>query len=185
MEKCRRPDENALVHSRQQEDQRRGDRLVREEDTIHTHLPHKAVVRDQQKKLRQIERERRQLVARQEREARDQQAFLEALARHEAAARIRKAQEAEDRRILRDQEKELRWTEKLAEKHAEKQKRASAIHAKNAEVTLQKSLRGARIVAFDGVLPSFLDEEYQYRKQASADFLEVITSDNQMRCMRD
>ena len=108
---CRRPDGNALVHSRQQEDQRRGDRLVREEDAIHTNLPH----------LQQIERERRQLIARQEDERRRQeravrdQAGLEAIARHEAAARVRKAQEAEDRRISREQEKELRRIEKLAD----------------------------------------------------------------------
>ena len=118
---CRRPDGNALVHSRQQEDQRRGDRLVREEDAIHTNLPHKAVVRDQRKQLQQIERERRQLIARQEDERRRQeravrdQAGLEAIARHEAAARVRKAQEAEDRRISREQEKELRRIEKLAD----------------------------------------------------------------------
>ncbi|KAH9203140.1 hypothetical protein DL95DRAFT_419284, partial [Leptodontidium sp. 2 PMI_412] len=54
-----------------------------------------------------------------------------------------------------------------------------------AQKTQQKSLADGRIVAFDGVLPSFLDEEYQYMKQASADFPEEITSDIQMRCMKD
>ena len=49
----------------------------------------------------------------------------------------------------------------------------------------QKSLIEGRIIPFDGVLPSFLDEEYKSRKQASADFPEEITSDIQMRCMRD
>ena len=49
----------------------------------------------------------------------------------------------------------------------------------------QRSLTEGRVVAFDGVLPSFLDEEYQYKKQASTNFPEDITSCNQMRCMRD
>jgi len=48
----------------------------------------------------------------------------------------------------------------------------------------QKSLIEGRIVAFNGVLPSFLDEEYQYIKQASTDFPERITSNIQMGCMK-
>lgn len=49
----------------------------------------------------------------------------------------------------------------------------------------QRSLTEGGVVAFDGVLPSFLDEEYQDKKQASTNFPEDITSCNQMRCMRD
>ena len=62
------------------------------------------------------------------------------------------------------------------------QRYETALQAQNAQ---QKSLSEGRISAFDGVLPSFLDEEYQYMKQASADFPEEITSYNQMKCMRD
>jgi len=43
VEECGRADENGLVHSRQQEEQRRGDRLVREEAATQTLLPHKAI----------------------------------------------------------------------------------------------------------------------------------------------
>ena len=62
------------------------------------------------------------------------------------------------------------------------QRHKAALEAQKAQ---QKSLTDGRIVAFDGVLPSFLDEEYQYMKQASADFPEEITSDIQMRRMKD
>jgi hypothetical protein len=41
-----------------------------------------------------------------------------------------------------------------------------------------------RVVAFDGILPSFLEEEYQYMKQASADFPEIITPSIQMECIK-
>jgi hypothetical protein len=60
-------------------------------------------------------------------------------------------------------------------------RRRSIADARRAQ---QKSLTEGRIVAFDGVLPSFLDEEYQYMKQASTDFPERITSDIQMGCMK-
>jgi hypothetical protein len=40
------------------------------------------------------------------------------------------------------------------------------------------------IVTFDGVLPSFLYEEFQYMNQASTIFPEEITLYNQMGCMR-
>jgi hypothetical protein len=49
----------------------------------------------------------------------------------------------------------------------------------------QRLLTAGRIIAFDGALPSFLDEEYQFMKQASADFPEEISAYNQMKCMRD
>ncbi|KAH9204589.1 hypothetical protein DL95DRAFT_114071 [Leptodontidium sp. 2 PMI_412] len=53
VEECRWPEENSLAYSRQQEGQRRGDRLVREEAVTQTLLPHKAIdaeVRVQQKR---------------------------------------------------------------------------------------------------------------------------------------
>ncbi|KAL5350975.1 hypothetical protein ACLOAV_004548 [Pseudogymnoascus australis] len=62
------------------------------------------------------------------------------------------------------------------------QRHKTALDAQKAQ---RKSLTDGCIVAFDGVLSSFLDEEFQYMKQASADFPEGITSDTQMTCMRD
>jgi hypothetical protein len=44
-----------------------------------------------------------------------------------------------------------------------------------AQKAQQRSLTGQRIVAFDGPIPSFLDQEYQYIKQASSNFPELIT----------
>jgi hypothetical protein len=58
----------------------------------------------------------------------------------------------------------------------------AALRAQKAQ---QRSLTEGRITAFDGVLPSFLDKEYQYMKQASTEFPEETTSDIQMRCIRD
>jgi hypothetical protein len=49
----------------------------------------------------------------------------------------------------------------------------------------QRSLTGQQIVAFDGPIPSFLDQEYQYMKQASSTFPEMITPAIQMSCMKD
>jgi hypothetical protein len=49
----------------------------------------------------------------------------------------------------------------------------------------QRSLAGQRVIAFDGPIPSFLDQEYQYMKQASSTFPEMITLSIQMSCMKD
>ncbi|KAH7402988.1 hypothetical protein BKA64DRAFT_668103 [Cadophora sp. MPI-SDFR-AT-0126] len=48
----------------------------------------------------------------------------------------------------------------------------------------QKSLAEQRIVAYDGPIPSFLDQEYQYMRQASTTFPEAITPSIQMSCMK-
>ena len=53
------------------------------------------------------------------------------------------------------------------------------------KLRLQQDKTEGYIIAFDGALPSFLAEEYQYMKLASVDFPEEITSDIQMRCMKD
>jgi hypothetical protein len=84
-----------LVCSRQQEEQRRGDRLVREEAATQTVLRHKAIVaqdadvRLQQKRSIFHQQEEQH---RKDRQARDEPA-MQALLRHEAAARARKAEE--------------------------------------------------------------------------------------------
>jgi hypothetical protein len=48
----------------------------------------------------------------------------------------------------------------------------------------QRPVTDPGIVAFDGPILSFLDEEYQYMKQASATFPEVITPSIQMVCIK-
>jgi hypothetical protein len=42
-----------------------------------------------------------------------------------------------------------------------------------------------RIQAYEGPVPSFLEEEYHYMRQASATFPEVITPSIQMSCIKD
>jgi hypothetical protein len=48
----------------------------------------------------------------------------------------------------------------------------------------QKSLTEGRILAFEGPVPSFLEEEFQYMKQASTTFPQKITPSIQMSCMK-
>jgi hypothetical protein len=145
----RRADKNGLVRSRQQEEQRRGDRLVREEAATQALLRHKAIVaqdaedRLQQKRaiFHQQEEQRRK-----DRQARDESA-MRAHLRHEAAARARKAEEhrlaeesklamirkedqlAEERRLLRIKErgqKELLSLEQPDKRRTEREARDQA-----------------------------------------------------------
>ncbi|RDL37295.1 uncharacterized protein BP5553_04728 [Venustampulla echinocandica] len=151
--------------------------------------------------------EQMQLLARQqddqrrrEREARDRACLL-AHERHEAAAKAKKVQEAEERklaklrktdqkqalRVQKEQERRLREEQRVATQRSREEKqllRDQEDDQRRLDRQAQDEAEG-RIVAFDGVLPSFLDEEYQYMKQASTTFPEKITSDIQMRCMRD
>jgi hypothetical protein len=55
----------------------------------------------------------------------------------------------------------------------------------NAQRAQQKSLTEGRIQAYEGPVPSFLEEEYHYMKQASATFPEAITPSIQMSCIKD
>jgi hypothetical protein len=94
-EECRRADKNGLVYSRQQEEQRRGDRLVREEAATQTLLPHKAIVaQDAEVRLQQKRSifHQQEEQHRKDRQAPDESAMRAPL-RHEAAARARKAEE--------------------------------------------------------------------------------------------
>jgi hypothetical protein len=75
----------------------------------------------------------------------------------------------------RDQEKRDEAGRQAIQRHK------AVLQAQKAE---QRLLTERRIVAFDGVLPSFLQEEYQYMKQASADFPELVTPSIQMECMK-
>ncbi|KFZ17843.1 hypothetical protein V501_01527, partial [Pseudogymnoascus sp. VKM F-4519 (FW-2642)] len=61
------------------------------------------------------------------------------------------------------------------------QRHKAVLQAQKAQ---EKSLTEGRLVAFDGILPSFLEKEYQYMKQASTDFPEEITSSIQIGCIR-
>ncbi|KAH8800697.1 hypothetical protein F5884DRAFT_534125 [Xylogone sp. PMI_703] len=86
---------------------------------------------------------------------------------------------------VRSLQEEVHRQDRLRRDEAGRQALQRHKTALQAQESQHKSLTEGRIVAFDGVLPSFLDEEYQYMKQASTDFPEEITSDIQMGCMRD
>lgn len=58
----------------------------------------------------------------------------------------------------------------------------SSSHPRRAQPS---SLTDQRPAAYDGPIPSFLDQEYQYMRQATSDFPELITSAIQMSCMKD
>ena len=58
----------------------------------------------------------------------------------------------------------------------------SSSHPRRAQT---RSLTDQRPPAYDGPIPSFLDQEYQYKRQASSDFPELITSAIQMSCIKD
>jgi hypothetical protein len=100
----------------------------------------------------------------------------------------------QEQRIKDDQ---LRESSRLARQRAWQEQRVKddeLLERYRLERLRDRELRGLRlqqdvaegcIVAFDGVLPSFLEEEYQYIKQGSADFPERITLNIQIRCIRD
>jgi hypothetical protein len=114
---------------------------------------------------------------------------MQAFLRYEAD----NAQDADYQRQarLREAGQKQSWEEERRRKDRETREEAGrqAIQRHKAylqaQKTQQKSLEAGHLIAFDGVLPSFLDEEYQYMKQASTDFPENIGSKIQMGCMRD
>lgn len=53
-----------------------------------------------------------------------------------------------------------------------------------AEKVQQQALKEGHVVAFDSILPSFLEEEYQYMKQTSTEFPELITASIRIECIK-
>lgn len=161
---------------------RKGDgkptRAVQEEQRAKQRARHEQRVKDDQ--LRESKRLARQR-AWQEQRVKDEQ-LLESY-------RLAKLRDAELRKLrLRRDEQQSRITHAQEKGYRDDagiqafQRHEAALQAQK---TQQRSLTEGHIAAFDGILPSFLNEEYQYMKQASSTFPEEITSYNQMRCMRD
>ena len=140
---------------------------------------YKRVLRDQKLELRRAEK-------RERRSATQARKAGETLLREEVQRqRNQRSLGIVQRQAVRDQQEEVHRHDREKRDEAGRQaiqRHRSTLQAQKAQ---QKSLTEGRIVAFDGTLPSFLDEEYQYMKQASADFPEEISAYNQMRCMRD
>jgi hypothetical protein len=152
-------------------------------------LEHQRV--EQRRKERQVRDElERQRDEQRRRERRLQDTLqIQALLHHKA----NKAQETEYQRLtsLREAEQKRTQEDEKCQRDRENRDKAgrraiqrhkAALQAQKAQ---QKSLTEERIVTFDGILPSFLQEEYQYIQQASTNFPEKISSNIQMRCMRD
>jgi hypothetical protein len=148
----------------QQEEQRRRDRQARDELGMRAHLRYEAAI-DAQKAQEKLVREAVLCVNVEDRS-------------NKRAIRIVQAQAP---RTLQDDHRR-RDREQRDEAGARALQRHKA--TVQAERVQQKALTEGRVVAFDGVLPSFLEEEYQYMKQASTDFPEKITSSIRMESMR-
>jgi hypothetical protein len=92
--------------------------------------------------------------------------------------------EKEQRRVLDLQQDEQRRNDRDQRDDAGMQAHLRHEADTQARRIQQKSLTQERILAFEGPVRSFLDEEYQYMRQASTTFPEAITLSIQMLCMK-
>jgi hypothetical protein len=149
----------------------------------------KQALRDQKNELRQVGKRKRDA------------AQTEASLRYESAVRAKKVGDEllRERAVRQRDERSLDVAQRQALRSLQEedhrrdrgrrdeagiqaiQRHKAALEAQKAQ---QKSVTEGRIVAFDGVLPSFLEEEYQYMKRASTNFPEIITPTIQMECIR-
>jgi hypothetical protein len=151
--------EQRRVLELQQDEQRRKDRQVRDESAMRAHLRHKAAVEAQKAE--------------------------EKLVREEAEGqRLRRAIAVDERQALRSLQEDHRRNDREQRDDAGMQAHLRHKAIAQARRIQQKSLAEQRIVAYDGPIPSFLDQEYQYMRQASTTFPEAITSSIQMSCMK-
>jgi hypothetical protein len=196
--------EQKQLLARQKEDQRRREREARDRACLEALARHEAAakvkkaqeaeehklakhreaerrkaLRDQEKELRQIEKRERGSAARAKKV--EDELLRERVERQRderslgvIQRRVSQSVQEEGRRRNREQRDE-------AGARALQRHKANAVQAQKGR---QEALRDGRVVAFDGILPSFLEEEHQYMKQASTDFPETITPSIQMVCMR-
>jgi hypothetical protein len=110
-------------------------------------------------------------------------------------AKLREEQEMEERRLvmLSDLERKrmLAYQQDEQRRRDRQARDESAMRARlrheadtQAQRIQQRPPTQERIVAYDGPIPSFLDQEYQYMRQASTTFPEEITPSIQMSCMK-
>jgi hypothetical protein len=148
---------------RQQDEQRRVDRQRRDESAMQAHLRHKAAAEAQKQQDRQLR---------------------EVASHEEARTRtIQRAIRVDERRALQRLQDDHRRQDRYHRDRAGMQAHLRHEALAQAQRVQQKSQTQVQTLAFDGVLPSFLDQEYQYMKQASTNFPEMITPSIQMECM--
>jgi hypothetical protein len=188
----------------QQEEQRHKDRQARDESTIQAHLRHKAAVAKDRQAQNEAARQASlyREAAKQEQSTRDRQSQEEADRRCKAAKQAQKTQDRllredterqklqraidiDQRQVQRSLLKDQYYQERVQRDFAglEANIRHEAIAC--AQRLQQKSLSDGDILAFDGPVPSFLEAEYLYMRQASTNFPEEITPSIQMSCMKD
>ncbi len=185
---------------RQRDEQRRRERQVQDElkRQRDERRRRKRQLQDELKRQRDERRRRtRQLQdelerQRDERRRRERQVQdelgIQALLRHKAD----KAQDAECQRQARLQEAGQKRAQEDERRRKDREDRDEAGRqaiqrhkaSLQAQKAQQKSLTVGPLIAFEGVLPSFLEEEFQYMKEASTNFPEDITSYIQMGCIR-
>jgi hypothetical protein len=149
----------------QQDERRREARQAQDSFTMAALLQHEASLETQKRQDRQIRGE-----------------VLYEEARSQNIERVARINERRDLKILQDKHRRRERAHQDMASAQAFQRHKAALQAQRAQ---QKSTSEGRIIAFNSVLPSFLDKEYQYMKQASADFPEKIDSNIQIRCMRD
>ena len=159
-----RDTERKRVFRQQQDEERRLGRQARDESSMQAHLRHEAVAEAQ--KL--------------------QGALLREVAfRNEARDRaVQKALRVDERRAVQRLQDDRRQQDRDNRDRAGLQAHLRHDALVQAQWAQQRSQAQVPTLAFDGVLPSFLDQEYQYLKVASINFPEIITPTIQMECMR-
>jgi hypothetical protein len=113
----------------------------------------------------------------------DRQLREAALSKEARDRAVQKALRVDERRALQRLQDDCRQQDRDNRDHAGLQAHLRHEALDQAQRVQQKSQAQAQTLAFDGVLPSFLDQEYQYMKQASTNFPETITPTIQMECI--
>jgi hypothetical protein len=178
----------------QQDEQRRLDRQARDEACMQALLRYEAATKEK----RAQELEERKLVKLRERERkralRDQQDGQGQITEQKQFPRARSRIDRDSQRLAATEieERQAIWNEQERARYRDRGQRdeagARALQRHKAAVQAQRvqqqSLTEGRVAAFDGALPSFLEEEYQYMKQASTNFPEAIPPSIQMECIK-
>jgi hypothetical protein len=159
-----REQEQRRLLSLQQDEQRRRDRQTRDESAMQAHLRYTAAVEAQKAEDKLVH----QAALRADLASRSYE-------RATKVARAQAAQNLRDDNLRRDRDQR-----DAAGMRAHLRHEAIA----QARRSQQKLLTQEQILPFEGPVPSFLDEEFQYMKRATTTFPEVITPSVQMSCMK-
>lgn len=139
----------------------------------------KRTLRDRERELRQIEKEQRVSAARAKKV--EDGLLRERVERQRDERSLGVLQRQVSRAVQEESRRRVRKERDDAGAQALQRHKDSTVQAEKVQ---RQALEEGHAVAFDGILPSFLDEEYRYMKQASAEFPELITASIQMECIK-